>query len=586
MAFTNLLISTCAILLLLNGCATQSTIPASVGEGAVTQKVPTAQVETPSPEKKAKPAEGSFEPDTLYALLVAELAGQRKRYDMLLSNYLHQARKTRDPGIAERATRIAIYLKADKAALAAAMLWAEAAPEDTNAQQLLAIQLIKAGQFEQAMTLLEAIQIETGEANFEYLAASTKDLNQSERNKILTHFDRLLGSYPNNTKLLFGKTILLQINGRGDDALKTANALYELKPDTRNQLLRIRLLHQLGKTKEALKLLTQSLQEDPADKQVRLLYAQLLIDTKALPAAYKQFSILVEQNPWDSQLRLTLALLAMENNQPDEAKLNLTLLLRDDRFAQDAHYYLAQLAEQQQPEEAITHYQQVISGDKAISAHAQMGKLLLMRQQKSEMQQIFRQSRIKNPDNSENFYMLEADLLAKYGYAQDGIQLLTEALNQFPADINLLYARAMAAEKTNDLEAMEHDLRIILGKEPDNANVLNALGYALADRTDRYHEALELISRAAQLKPNDPAITDSLGWALFRLGNYQEAIKLLEKALAEFPDHEVAAHLGEVLWATGQYERAQQIWDKALESKPDSLIIKRVLERLNPEQLK
>ncbi|MCF7980619.1 MAG: tetratricopeptide repeat protein [Pseudomonadales bacterium] len=587
MAFTKSFIYIVAVFFLLTGCASQQSSTTSIPNQPAKAEAETAPVNTHQQPEKLKPAQGSFEPDTLYALLVAELAGQRKRYDMLLSNYLHQARKTRDPGIAERATRIAIYLKADKAALTTALLWAEVAPNDINAKQILAIQLIKANQFEQAVLLLETVLNEGGEANFEYLAASTKHLNQSERNEVLTHFDRLLTTHPDNTRLLFGKVILLQINGRGEEALKTANHLYQLKPDTRNQLLKIRLLHQLGKTKEALKLLTKSLEDEPSDKQIRLLYAQLLIDTKALPEAYQQFSILVEQNPWDSQLRLTLALIALENKQVAEARLHLSRLLQDEKFTEDAHYYLAQMAESDNRlEEAITHYQEVVSGDKAINAHSRLGKLLLSGQHPDQLNQIFQQSRQNNPDNARTFYLLEADLLAKYGYAEPGIRLLTQALDEYPEDINLLYSRAMAAEKINDLGAMEQDLRRILGKEPDNANVLNALGYALADRTDRYHEALELISRANELKPNDPAITDSLGWAFFRLGNYQESIKLLEKALAEFPDHEVAAHLGEVLWITGQHERAKQIWSEALKRKPDSLIIKRVLERLNPEQLK
>ncbi|EGH00215.1 TPR domain protein [gamma proteobacterium IMCC2047] len=138
-------------------------------------------------------------------------------------------------------------------------------------------------------------------------------------------------------------------------------------------------------------------------------------------------------------------------------------------------------------------------------------------------------------------------------------------------------------EKTNDLVAMENDLRAILSKEPDNAMVLNALGYTLVDRTTRYQEALALITRAKELKPDDPAIIDSLGWAQFRLGNYDEAILLLEQALAAFPDHEVAAHLGEVLWVTGQQQRAREIWKQALQQTPDSVILQRVLERLSPD---
>ena len=246
---------------------------------------------------------------------------------------------------------------------------------------------------------------------------------------------------------------------------------------------------------------------------------------------------------------------------------------------------MAQIAEAEENVElAIAHYHQVSSGDKLVAAHSRMGHLLLEQDKVRLAQQLFEESRSKNPEQSKTLYMLEAELLSKYQLAEVAIALLNQALSVHPDDINLLYTRAMTSEKLNDLVGLEKDLRKILGIQPDNATVLNALGYTLADRTDRYQEALELISKANELKPNDPAITDSMGWAFFRLGNYEESIRLLEKALSEYPDHEVAAHLGEVLWITGQRDKAQQVWLKALEQKPDSTIIKQVMERLNPEQ--
>jgi Flp pilus assembly protein TadD len=138
----------------------------------------------------------------------------------------------------------------------------------------------------------------------------------------------------------------------------------------------------------------------------------------------------------------------------------------------------------------------------------------------------------------------------------------------------------MLAEKRDNLPLLEQDLRFILEREPDNAMVLNALGYTLADRTTRYAEARELIEQAYQLNPDDPAILDSLGWVNYRQGNLDEAERLLRKALQDFPDHEVAAHLGEVLWAQGKQKEARKIWRKALGQQPDSSILRSTLLRL------
>ncbi len=138
----------------------------------------------------------------------------------------------------------------------------------------------------------------------------------------------------------------------------------------------------------------------------------------------------------------------------------------------------------------------------------------------------------------------------------------------------------MIAEKRGDLAQLEKDLRFIIEREPDNAMAINALGYTLADRTDRYQEALALIEQAYRLNPEDAAILDSLGWVNYRLGNLKEAETQLRQALERFPDHEVAAHLGEVLWAAGKQREARRIWGEALKETPDSQILRETIQRL------
>jgi Flp pilus assembly protein TadD len=157
---------------------------------------------------------------------------------------------------------------------------------------------------------------------------------------------------------------------------------------------------------------------------------------------------------------------------------------------------------------------------------------------------------------------------------------LQKALLQYPDDLNLLYTRAMQAEKRNDLAQMEKDLRLIIKRDPENAMALNALGYTLSDRTTRYAEAKVLIEQAHKLNPEDPAVLDSLGWVNYRLGNLDEAERLLRMALERFPDQEVAAHLGEVLWANGKQREARQIWEKFLKEQPESPILRSTIKRL------
>ena len=160
------------------------------------------------------------------------------------------------------------------------------------------------------------------------------------------------------------------------------------------------------------------------------------------------------------------------------------------------------------------------------------------------------------------------------------MDVYNQALGEYSENSDLLYARAMLAEKMDRLDILERDLRTILSREPDNASALNALGFTLADRTERYLEALEFIQRAIKLQPDDFYIIDSMGWVLYRVGRYNEAIEYLTRALALSGDPEVAAHLGEVLWVSGDRQGARDGWDTALKISPDDEILLEVIKRL------
>lgn len=138
----------------------------------------------------------------------------------------------------------------------------------------------------------------------------------------------------------------------------------------------------------------------------------------------------------------------------------------------------------------------------------------------------------------------------------------------------------MIADKRNDLTQLEDDLRQIIDNDPNNAMALNALGYTLADRTERLEEARQLIEQAHQLEPNDAAITDSLGWVYFRLGDLDSAERLLREAYNGLPDAEIAAHLGEVLWFQGKRTEARRIWNQALKNQPNDATLLDTMQRL------
>lgn len=524
---------------------------------------------------------GSFSEETLFALLTAELAGQRNRFDIALSNYVQQANATGDAGVAERAFRIAEYLGAEQAALDSALIWARSAPSNIDAQRAAAVQLARAGRYDESMTYMEQVLQRQGDTHFDFLALSAAETDPDTRAGLLQGFDRLLSKNPDNSQLLFGKAILLQQDGRAEEALKLLEDSAASSNEVSPILLRARLLQSLGRGKEAMPILQKGIRNNPDDKRLRLTYARLLVEQDRLDDAKGEFAKLVQENPNDDDLRFSLALVCLEAEAWEEAIVYLEELVERRSHVDAAHYNLGRAYEAlSDNDRALQEYALVGPSNDYLPAQQRQAELLFAQQRNEEASARLAQARSAQPDYAIQLYLIEAEGLSNHRQVEAAWKVINEGLEQYPNDLNLLYTRAMLAEKRDDLAQLETDLRYIIQREPEHAMALNALGYTLADRTTRYEEARELIEKAHQLNPDDPAILDSLGWVNYRQGNLDEAERLLRQALEKFPDHEVAAHLGEVLWAQGKQREARRVWRDALEATPDSPILRDTLLRL------
>ncbi|MDH1681256.1 tetratricopeptide repeat protein [Pseudomonas chengduensis] len=524
---------------------------------------------------------GSFSEETLFALLTAELAGQRNRFDIALSNYVQQANATGDAGVAERAFRIAEYLGAEQAALDSALIWARSAPSNIDAQRAAAVQLARAGRYDESMTYMEQVLQRQGDTHFDFLALSAAETDPDTRAGLLQGFDRLLSKNPDNSQLLFGKAILLQQDGRAEEALKLLEDSAASSNEVSPILLRARLLQSLGRGKEAMPILQKGIRNNPDDKRLRLTYARLLVEQDRLDDAKGEFAKLAQENPNDDDLRFSLALVCLEAEAWEEAIVYLEELVERRSHVDAAHYNLGRAYEAlSDNDRALQEYALVGPSNDYLPAQQRQAELLFAQQRNEEASARLAQARSAQPDYAIQLYLIEAEGLSNHRQVEAAWKVINEGLEQYPNDLNLLYTRAMLAEKRDDLAQLETDLRYIIQREPEHAMALNALGYTLADRTTRYEEARELIEKAHQLNPDDPAILDSLGWVNYRQGNLDEAERLLRQALEKFPDHEVAAHLGEVLWAQGKQRDARRVWRDALSATPDSPILRDTLLRL------
>lgn len=581
-------------LILLGGCTSQSVkesapkktdassaaVDASAEAEASAVNASIAESKVPKRPRPSDYPVAPFPKDALYQLLVAEVAGYRGEYSTALEKYVDMALKTRDAGVAQRAAMLAVYLKRYEEALTTSKIWVEQEPDSIEARRYLSEQLLRIGDMEQAIVHMEAIKSLGGLANFESFAYSAANMDDEGREVLLEAMSRMLAEYPGDEQLMFSKAVLLEQSGQLEEALQLANQLLVSKKDINVIVLKVNALKDLLRTDEALIFLESTLEELADKRRLRLIYARMLFEAERLVDAEKQYEQVHQQAPNDSDILFALALISMEQGKDESAKGYLNQMIRFNRRANEAHYYLGSIADKNDEiPQAISEYKMVGPGREYLAAQVRIAALLADQDRLDDARAHLENQRANNPERYNRLVMIEGQLLSERGHEAEFFELLETVIQKQPENVELLYFRAMTGQSLGRLDVLEQDLLRVIEIDPGNADAMNALGYTLADQTDRHDEALVLIERALEIKPNEAAFIDSLGWVQYRLENYKDAVTNLRKALLLFDNDEVAAHLGEVLWVSGEQQEARNVWQKALDARPDSDILKRVIKR-------
>jgi len=568
-----------AALLSLAGCSQMPSKPSQK-----TSAPQSVDIHTQPPVEPALP-EVELTSSLLYQLLLAEFAGQGGELPLSADLYLKTARETKDPRLAQLATRIAVYARDGGTALAAARLWVELSPEDVDARQSLAALLIRNKQEEEALPhLKKLISLAPADSSHGYLVVANLLSREQDSAHALAVMAQLIAPHEDDPNAQYAYAHLASQLGSNDEADKTLKRLLQQHPEnTQALLLQAKVLHSLGQQEAALDSLRQALRQAPDNDKLRLTYARMLVDAHHLPEARKQFRIINLHQPDNGDVIYALGLLAMEAGDIDDAEMQFTQLVASGEHETEARLALGQIAEaRKQPKEAIDWYQSVPPGENYMAAQLQAARLIAQEQGIEAARRTLQQLPLHAPEEQLQRYLAEAELLNGEDRPEEAMKVYDEGLAQFIDNPELLYARALTAEKLDRLDILERDLKRILKQDPNNAQALNALGYTLTDRTGRHQEALGYIEKAFEQHPEDPAILDSMGWVNYHLGNLKLALDYLQKAAAKINDGEVSAHLGEVLWALGRKDEARKVWNDALKLSPDHKVLQQTIEHHTP----
>ena len=520
--------------------------------------------------------------DLLYKFLLAEIAGQRGNYQIAAQAYLEMAKTTRDPRIARRATEVALYGRYTDIAVEAAKIWLATEKDSTAARQTLASLFVNSNDLQSAKPLLQQMLAADGDNIGPALAQLYASLaKHADKNAVLALVKELTKPYRERPEAHFAVAEASLAANKYDAALVEIREAMRLRPDWETgALFQAQLLNRESRAK-ALDFLNAFLAAHPKAQEVRLGYARQLINDKKFPQARAEFQQLLDDNPQNGDIAVTVALLSVQMNDLDVAENQLKRVLEMDYKDPDAvRFHLGQVAEERKRyDDAAKWYLSVEEGEQFVLAHARYAFILAKQDKLAEARAHLQNLVPQNDAQRVQILQSEAQLMREAKEYKESFDILRKALEVQPDQPELLYDVALAAEKIDRIDIVETNLRRLIVLKPDHAQAYNALGYTLADRTDRLTEARDYIEKALKLSPDDPFILDSMGWVEYRLGHLAQGLQYLENAFQRRPDPEIAAHLGEVMWAKGDKPGAEKIWRDALRDNPENDELQKVIKK-------
>ncbi len=526
-------------------------------------------------------------PERLYRFLLAEMAGQRGEWASAATLYRDLAKETRDPRIARRATEIAMHGRMPDIALEAARLWSEIEPESAQARQMLIRMLAIHGRHDELrMALGVLLAAEPGLIGQNLSHLNRMFSRSGDRKAILDVIVEVTAPYLDHPEAHYARAVAA-VEARDLHAAHTyIQRTLELKPDWEAAaLLNVQLIENRG---QAMTALGKFVAANPGARNARMTYARGLVAEQRFAEARREFQALLEQGKNDlaknGDVVFALAVLSLQLNDTAEAERHLRQLVDIGHAEADkARYYLGQIAEDSQRwADALKWFDAVGAGEHYLSSRLHGANVRAKQGRLEEARRHLAETAAEDPRQRAQLLIGEAQLLREAGRLADAHAVLATGLDKLPEQPELLYEAALLAEKLGRPDELETRLRHLLRIKPDHAHAYNALGYSLADRKERLPEARELIEKALELAPNDPFILDSKGWVLFRLGDAQAALAVLQQAYGIRADPEIAAHLGEVLWSLGRQDEAKATWEKARRDSPANETLAETLKRLLP----
>jgi len=573
-----------AMFICLSGCASFTQLTAEA-DPVVNQNADPEQVAV-EPQIISEPLVDPDLPDvdldakTLESLLTQYFASYQGDWGLASNSALEAAMATRDYRVARTATLLALRNNDYATALGGAQLWLELRPNETDALNINLISHVGVGKIEQAIEIFDAHRGDkTIDAHIRYIAGLiVRQQNAEGAIDLMRHYAQ---TNAESAQVLLSGAYVSEVFENYDQAQQWLDQAINLRPDwDLAAQMKAEILGNRGKTEERDAFVEQYAKSHPQSVGMNINYSAVLARQERFQEAFELMQTVLEKNPTDTAALNYIGALAQQLDKADLAGEYYQRALEQDPHNDDARWSLGRLAlidEKYAAAERL--FNEIKAEESFIRAQIQVANA---RYHTKGLDSALGTLELLEPvtqDDYINVTLARHRLLLNDHKYEEAFASVNETLLYLPTNLDLLYARALVAAELKKVDVAEVDFRAIIAQEPDNVDALNALGYTLADQTQRYDEAKVLIEKALEIRPEASHIQDSMGWVLYRLKDYENAITFLKKAYAAYQEVEIGAHLGEVYWEVGDQEKAKTIWQESFEKDAQSPVLNDTLKR-------
>lgn len=511
-------------------------------------------------------------------LVLADMALSRGDCRGGTERYLKAAMASGDASISQRATQVASDCQQIAASAKSARRWLKLDPQNADAAAAVALAAVRLYKTEEAsQAILRTHQLGGDEA----LVKLIGQVSDSGGSAIALDTLRPMLDAPQVSERVLSAGVELALEAFD---FRTARKLAErmLANEPASGTARAQLARVLTAEGDAVAAIAMSQEAAALEPEAeRFAYADTLLRLDRLDEARQELESLRQDLSVRDEAELRLGKLAYQTGDLAEAGRRFSSLLDSPEVAAEAFFYLSALAEREgRGDLALQGYQRLLEAGAGLPVRARAARLLLEQGDRDGAFRLLDEFAARERSETLNVELAKATLLDEAGKTQEAVALLQLALERFPDHPGVRYQMALIQEKAGMTRDSLRNFEKLLKDRPDDASLLNALGYSLADRNTSLPRAESLIRKALEMSPDNPAFLDSLGWVRFRRGDIAGALPHLERAYRIFPDAEIASHWGELLWVSGKEAEARAIWARALARAPDSKPLRATIERL------